>query len=127
MQYRNGKKIVFLFSKEGDLGITKNYRGITLCAQADKVYNDLFLNLSNLKLRKFLEIVFGEIDPQLARFWQSIVSLKEYAQKTRGSTIVPLFIQGIWFHTRKKYNYQMEQAVGRIGHYVRENKTEFIF
>ena len=41
--------------KKGELGIPKNYKGITLSAIADKVEIMLcFLTVSNLKLRKFL-------------------------------------------------------------------------
>ena len=34
----------FLFSKKGDLGLPKNYRGITLTAIAAKIYNLMLLN-----------------------------------------------------------------------------------
>ena len=68
----------------GDLGFTKNYRGITRTAAAAKVHNALLLNLIYLKSRKFLEkirTVLEEINPQPQRFWLSIESSKEYVQK----------------------------------------------
>ena len=37
------KGCILHFPKKGGLGITKNYRGITLTAIAAKVYNNLFL------------------------------------------------------------------------------------
>ena len=38
------KGCVFLFPKKSDLGIAKNYRGITLTSIATKIYNALQLN-----------------------------------------------------------------------------------
>ena len=60
---------------------------------------------SNQKLRKFLEkirMVFGEINPQLHRFWQSIKSSKEHRKKSWSNTLVCRVLQGIWFHTKRK-------------------------
>ena len=41
------KGCILLFPKNGDLGITKNNRGITLTAIAAKVYNAMLLNYEN--------------------------------------------------------------------------------
>ena len=38
------KGCILPFPKKGDLGIAKNYRGITLTAIAAKIYNTLLLN-----------------------------------------------------------------------------------
>ena len=38
------KGYIFAFSKKGDLGITKNYSGITVIAIAARIYNSLLLN-----------------------------------------------------------------------------------
>ena len=55
------------FSKKGDLGLAKNYRGITLTSIAAKIYNVLQRNriepqIDNL-LRK-TKMTSEEIDPQ---------------------------------------------------------------
>ena len=73
-----------LFSKKGDLGITKNYRNITLTAIATKLYNAILLNHILPEIEKILgkrRTFFWEIDPHLQRFWQSVESAKEYVQK----------------------------------------------
>ena len=89
------KGCILAFSKKSDLGISKNYRGLTLTEIATKVYNAL-------KLKKFfgkIRMVFRKINPQLHWFLLSIESWKEYVQKSQGNTIVSRFLQGIWFHT----------------------------
>ena len=48
------KVYILLFSKKGDLGITKNYRGITLTAVAANVQIILFLNCIWLEIEKIL-------------------------------------------------------------------------
>ena len=47
------KGCIVPFPKEGDLGIAKNYRGITLTTIAAKIYNDL-LNHTEPKIEKIL-------------------------------------------------------------------------
>ena len=42
------------FPKKGDLGLTTNYRGITLTAHAAKIYNLLLLNRIQPKMEKVL-------------------------------------------------------------------------
>ena len=42
------------FPKKGDLGLTKNYRGITLTSIAAKIYNSLLLNRIQPKLEEIL-------------------------------------------------------------------------
>ena len=42
------------FHKKGDLGISKNYRGITLTAIDSKVYNTLLLNNIKIEIEKIL-------------------------------------------------------------------------
>ena len=48
------------FAKEGDLGITKNCRGITLTVTAPKIYN------TNRKSRKFLRKIQTESIPKFS-------------------------------------------------------------
>ena len=45
------KGCILPFPKKGDLGITKNYRGITLTAIAAKVYNALLLSCIQPKVK----------------------------------------------------------------------------
>ena len=49
---RNGQKAAPLLFKKGDLGITKNSRGIILTSRGAKVYHALILN--NIKPDKIL-------------------------------------------------------------------------
>ena len=46
------KGCIFPFSKKGDIGITKNYRGIILTSLAAKVYNPLLLNRIKTEIEK---------------------------------------------------------------------------
>ena len=72
---------ILSFPKKGDLRITKNTRGITLNT---KVYHAMLLNHSQLEIEKILRkntMVFREIALQPQRFWLSIKSSKENAQK----------------------------------------------
>ena len=48
------KSCILPFSKKGDLGIIKNYRGITLTSIVAKVYNALLLNRIELEIEKIL-------------------------------------------------------------------------
>ena len=44
------KICILPFSKKGDLGLAKNYRGITLPSTAAKIYNALLRNRIELKI-----------------------------------------------------------------------------
>ena len=48
------KGYILLFPKNGDLGITKNYRSVTLNFISAKVYNALLLNCIKLEIEKIL-------------------------------------------------------------------------
>ena len=52
--YRWTKGCILPFPKKGDLGITKNYRGITLTSIATKIYNTLLCNCIEPKIEKIL-------------------------------------------------------------------------
>ena len=45
---------ILAFLKKGDLGITKNYRDITLTPTTSKIYNALLLNRIEVKIEKIL-------------------------------------------------------------------------
>ena len=48
------KNCIHLFPKKVNLGITKNYRGITLTSIAAKVYNTLLVNYIKFEIEKIL-------------------------------------------------------------------------
>ena len=48
------KGCILPFTKKGDLGFAKNYRGITLTFIAAKIYNALLRNLIEPKIDKIL-------------------------------------------------------------------------
>ena len=55
------------FPKKGDLGLAKNYRGITLTSIAAKIYNALLQNRKNPKSTTSLgktKMASEEIDPR---------------------------------------------------------------
>ena len=62
------KGCILPFPKKGDLGLAKNYRGITLTSIAAKIYNALLRNRIEPKidniLRKKPKWLSEEIDPQ---------------------------------------------------------------
>ena len=60
------KGCILLFPKKGDLGLAKNYRGITLTFIAAKIYNARLRNHIEHKIDNFLrktKIASKEIDP----------------------------------------------------------------
>ena len=97
---RNG--CILPFPNKGDLGITKNYSGITPTAIAVEGYNALFLKRFWPGSKKFSENIktaFGEIDHWL---WLFVKSSKKYIKKSQDNTIVRRFLPDIWFHTQRK-------------------------
>ena len=62
------KGCILPFPKKGDLGLAKNYRGITLTSIAAKIYNALLRNriepkINNIYLEK-TKMASEEIDPR---------------------------------------------------------------
>ena len=49
------KGCILLFPKKGDLGLVKNYRGITLISRVAKIYNALQHNQIEPKIEKILQ------------------------------------------------------------------------
>ena len=75
------KGYILPFPKKGDLGLAKNYRGITLTSLAAKIYNALLRNRIEPKIDNILrknQNGFGEIDPRPHKYWLSVESLKAY-------------------------------------------------
>ena len=60
------KGCILPFPKKGDLGLAKNYRGITLTSIAAKIYNALQQNRIEPKIDNIgkTKMASGEIDPQ---------------------------------------------------------------
>ena len=99
------KSCIFLFSKKSDLGIAKNYQGITLTSIAAKIYNALLLDHIEPEMRKFLgrtKIAFGKIDPWHHKFCQSGECRRCLCKKPWGDTIVCRFLLDIWLQTQRK-------------------------
>ena len=109
------------FSKKGDLGITKNNRGRNLIAIA---VMSCFSIVTDAKLRKVfrkIKMVFGEIDPQLLRFWLFVESSKEREKKSRGSTLC--FLQCIWLHVKIKDEANISSIWSLQRNFYRYNNT----
>ena len=69
---RERKGCILPFPKNDDLGIVKNYRGITLTSIVAKIYDTLLLNRIESEMEEILwknEMVFEKIDPQHHKFW----------------------------------------------------------
>ena len=73
------KDCILPFSKKAGLGLTKNYRGITLTSIAAKIYYALLRDPIEPKIENMAS---GEINPPHHKFWLSVEFLKVYAQKT---------------------------------------------
>ena len=61
------KGCILPFPKKGDLGLAKNYRGITLTSIAAKIYNAILRNRIEPKIDTYLEktkMASEEIDPR---------------------------------------------------------------
>ena len=69
------KRCVLPFPKKGNLGLAKNYRGITLTSTAANIYNAVVRNRIGPKLRTYFgrtKIALGEIEPRHHKFRQSV-------------------------------------------------------
>ena len=80
------KGCILPFPKKGDIGITKNYRGITFTAIVAKVFNALLFNRSWPEVQKFHgknQNGFREINPQLSNYSSNLPRniCKEYFQR----------------------------------------------
>ena len=78
------KGCLLSFPKKGDLGLVKNFRGITLTSIAAKIYNALLHNRIEPKIDNILrrtKMASGKIDPRRHKSWQYVEFLKVYVQK----------------------------------------------
>ena len=79
------KGCILPFPQKGDLGLAKNYRGITLTSIAANIYYALLRK----RIEPKIENIFrknqngsGEIEPRRHKFWLSVEFLTVYVQKT---------------------------------------------
>ena len=78
------KGCILFFPKKGDLGLAKNYRGITLTSIAAKIYDALLRNRIEPKIDNILKknkMTSEEIEPRPHKYYLSVESLKVYGQK----------------------------------------------
>ena len=81
------------FPKMGDLGIAKNYRGITLTSIAAKIYSVLLPYRIGPKIDKTLR---KNQNGFFSNFWRCS------RKKPRGNTIIWRLLQGIWLYTQRE-------------------------
>ena len=76
-----------------------------------------FSTISNLESKKFLgkiRMVFGEIDPQLYKFWKSIESSKMYVEKiSRQHCYSKIFLRHLIPYTEGKWSKYFQHMVSR--------------
>ena len=101
------KGCILPFPKKGDLGLVKNYSGITFTSIATKIYNALLRNGIEFKIENILrknQKSSEEIDLRPHKYWLSVESLKAYRQKTYRQQyylstlprLLILFTEGRW-------------------------------
>ena len=84
------KGCIIPFLKRGDLGLARNYRGITLTSIAAKIYNVLQRNRIEPKIDNIArtKIASGEIDSRRHKFLLSVEFLKVNMQKFCTNNII---------------------------------------
>ena len=74
MLYLWTKGCILPFPKNSDLGITKNYRGITLTVRAVEVYNTLLLNSFQPEANKILREKLKQfLEKSIHKFWIAVL------------------------------------------------------
>ena len=90
-------KTCFLpFSKKGDLGITKNYGGISLTAISSKVYNSLLLNRIRHNVGKMLR----KNQNAIKRNHSTTSHRMSRCKNSWGNNIIHKF-KSIWLYSQK--------------------------
>ena len=92
------KGCILHIPKKGDLGIAKNYRGITLTSIEAKLYNALLQNRIEPKVEKIPrknQKAFGKNDPRHHKFDYPSNSRMCKGKKTRGYNIICRLLQGL--------------------------------
>ena len=99
------KGCILPFPKKVDLGLAKNYWGITLTSIAAKTYNTLLRNRIEPLLKTYLErakMAFGEIDPRRHSFDYASNSWRCTSKKHWNNHISYRLYQALWLHTQRK-------------------------
>ena len=98
------KGCILPFSRKGDLGITKNYRGTILTDIAGKVYNVLLLNHIKSEIEKTQEKSEQFLEKAVHSFRDSDSpsNHQRMCEKSQGNSIIHRFLLGFCFHTQRK-------------------------
>ena len=100
------KRCILPFLKKVDLGIAKNYWGITLTSSVAKIYYALPCNHLESKIEKILWKNQNRF--RRNRSMTSLILTIRWilegvcAKKTWGNNIIHWLLQGIWFHTQRR-------------------------
>ena len=113
---------ILLFLKKGDLGITENYRGITLTAITVKIHNALLLNCIWPEVYKILKENQNGFSRNRSATFQilTVRYRRNTCKKYRGNTLVCRFHGSIEFHAHRK-----DGAIWAYG-YLKETITAII-
>ena len=98
------KDCILPFSKNGDLRITKNYRGIILTSIAVKFYNAPLIHCIKSEVEKILrknQNGFLRNQSTTSQILTICWTIKGVCAKHLEATLVCRFLQGIWFHKRR--------------------------
>ena len=98
------KGCILRFPKKGDLGIAKNYRGITLTSIAAKIYHALLHNRRELKIEKILrknQNGFRRNRSTISQIFTIRRILGVRAKKLDNNIICRLLL-GLWLHTQRE-------------------------
>ena len=93
--------------KKGDLGLAKNYRGITLTSIAAKIYNALLRNHIEPKIENILRKNQNRFrknrstTSQILTICRILESVRE-KNKTTGDNTISRLYQGLWFHSQRE-------------------------
>ena len=98
---------IFPFPKKGDLGLAKNYRGITLTSIAANIYNARLRNSIEPKIENILRKNQNGFPRNRSTTSQilnipRILEVVRAKKKTRGNNIICRLKQDLWLHSQRK-------------------------
>ena len=100
------KGCILSFPKKGDLGLAKNYRGITLTSIAAKIYNALLRNCIEPKIANILrknQNGFRRNRSTTSQILTICIILEGVqAKKPTGNITICRLYQGLRFHTQRE-------------------------
>ena len=95
--------IIPAFPKKGDLGLAKNYRGITLTSIAAKIYNALLRNLIEPKIDNILRKKQNGLRRNRPTSLEIMTIRRRFTRKKpRGDNIICRLYEGLWLHSQRK-------------------------